>query len=195
MTRTAETPTVIDPDAAQALVTADPDVVLVDVRGAAEYATAHVPGSVNLPLDQIDAHLPRLGAGAGGRLVLVCQSGARSRQAGERLRAAGLADVAVLDGGLNAWTAAGGSVERTGPTRWALERQIRLVAGGIVALSVLGSIRVPAVRFVAGGVGAGLVVAALTDSCLMGRMLAKLPYNRGPQVDIEQSIARITGAR
>jgi hypothetical protein len=62
--------------------------------------------------------------------------------------------------------------------RWALERQIRLVAGSIVLISIVASIWWHPARFLAGAIGLGLTVAAITDTCLMGRMLMKLPYNR-----------------
>ncbi len=182
----------LDAAAVQGLVATNPDVLLVDVRTSGEYQTAHIPGSVNLTLDQVDAHLRRIVADAGGSLVLVCQSGARAGQAHERLTAAGLGDIAVLDGGMNAWVVAGGPVERAGKARWSLERQVRLVAGALVLVAVLASIAVPELRFVAGAVGAGLVLAALTDSCVMGMLLARLPYNRGPGADVEAAIARMS---
>jgi hypothetical protein len=75
-----------------------------------------------------------------------------------------------------AWTAAGGEA-RPGKERWALERQVRLVAGGIVLTSVLGSMITPKLKFVAGGVGAGLAFAAVSNTCMMGNLLSKLPYN------------------
>jgi rhodanese-related sulfurtransferase len=183
--------TALDASAVRSLLQANPDVLLVDVRTPGEYETAHIAGSINLPLDQVDAHLRRIVNDAGGRLVLVCQSGNRAAQAQQKLTAAGLTDVVVLTGGVNAWASAGGPVERSGKPRWALERQVRLVAGGIVATAIVASIWVPALRYVAGFVGAGLVVAALTDSCLMGMLLAKLPYNRGPAVDVDAAIARL----
>jgi rhodanese-related sulfurtransferase len=190
-TRPAGRKAVLDAAAVQALMATNPDVLLVDVRTSGEYGTAHVPGSVNLPLDQVDAHLRRIVTDAGGSLVLVCQAGGRASQAHERLTAAGLTDVAVLEGGMNAWVAAGGPVERAGAARWALERQVRLVAGTLVLVAVLGSIVVPGLHFVAGAVGAGLALAAITDSCLMGMLLARLPYNRGPGADVEAAIARM----
>ena len=183
--------TALEASAVRSLMATNPDVLLVDVRTPGEYEAAHIAGSINLPLDQVDAHLRRIVSDAGGRLVLVCQSGARATQAQQKLTAAGLTDVAVLTGGVNAWTAAGGPVQRTGRARWGLERQVRLVAGGIVLTAIVASIWVPALRYVAGFVGAGLVFAALTDSCLMGMLLAKLPYNRGPAVDVDAAIARL----
>ncbi len=62
--------------------------------------------------------------------------------------------------------------------RWALERQIRLVAGSIVLFAVVASIWWPPARYLAGAIGLGLTLAAITDTCLMGNMLMRLPYNR-----------------
>lgn len=180
----------LDVAAARSLVTADPDVLIVDVRTPSEFHTAHIDGAINLPLDQVNAHLRRIVADAGGGMLLVCQAGARAERARSALAAAGLADVAVLDGGMNAWIASGAPVER-GPARWALERQVRLVAGSIVFVSVVASLWVPALVLIAALIGAGLTVAALTDTCAMGALLARLPYNRGSGVDVEDAIARL----
>ncbi|MFP5369611.1 MAG: sulfurtransferase, partial [Actinomycetes bacterium] len=46
---------------------------------------------------------------------------------------------------------------------------------------VSAGLRVPKAALLAGGVGAGLTLSALTDTCTMGRILAALPHNRGPR--------------
>lgn len=182
----------IDTATARALITTDPGVLVVDVRTPSEFASAHIDGAVNLPLDQVDAHLRRIVQDAGGRMVLVCQSGGRAERARKALSEAGLPGVAVLDGGMNAWIASGAPVNRGRP-RWPLERQVRLVAGSIVLVSAVTSLWVPAAVFVAAFVGAGLTVAALTDTCAMGMLLARLPYNRAGEVDVEAAVARLRG--
>ncbi|MGC5030651.1 rhodanese-like domain-containing protein [Micromonospora sp. DT229] len=181
----------IDVATARALIAENPDTLIVDVRTPGEYDSAHVPGSINLPLDQVDAHLGRIVNDAGGRMLLICQSGARAGQACTKLVNAGLPAATVVTGGMNAWITAGGPVQR-GRERWGLERQVRLVAGSIVLLSILVSIWVPGARFVAGFIGAGLTFAALTNTCAMGMMLTKLPYNRGAGCDIDASLARLS---
>ena len=57
--------------------------------------------------------------------------------------------------------------------------------------SVLASIATPAARFLAGGVGAGLVGAALTNTCAMGTLLARLPYNRTSGETDHRATARL----
>jgi rhodanese-related sulfurtransferase len=183
-------PAAIDVASARSLMAINPDVLVVDVRTAAEFDSAHIDGAINLPLDQVDAHLRRIVADAGGTMLLICQSGGRAARAGSALAGAGLSDVAVLSGGMNSCIAAGAPVSRGRP-RWSLERQIRLVAGGIVVVSVMVGLWVPAALAIAAFIGAGLAVAALTDTCVMGMLLARLPYNRGPGVDVEAAIARL----
>lgn len=106
------------------------------------------------------------------------------------MRDAGLPNVHILDGGIAAWEAGGFTVNR-GAQRWDLERQVRLVAGSIVLSSVLGSIAVPKLKWVAAGIGGGLTFAALSNSCAMGMLLAKLPYNRGDVCDAQTVVSRL----
>ena len=51
-------------------------VQLIDVRSAAEYAAGHVPGALNVPMDQIESRLDDLAADT--EVILVCQSGNRA---------------------------------------------------------------------------------------------------------------------
>ncbi|MBL8925891.1 MAG: rhodanese-like domain-containing protein [Pseudonocardia sp.] len=187
----------LDVTALRAALAAEPDTLLVDIRSPDEFRAAGIDGAVNIPLDRLDAHLRRIVHDAGGRMVLVCQSGARAARAAERLGRAGLTDVVVLEGGMNAWVAANAPVCRFPGAAWSLERQVRLVAGGIVASSVLASVRAPRLRFVAGAVGLGLVTAAVTDTCGLARLLARLPWNRSNTIDIDAEIdaavARLRG--
>ncbi|WP_306366346.1 rhodanese-like domain-containing protein [Nocardiopsis sp. CC223A] len=185
----------IDVHAVRSLVETDPDTLLVDVRTPAEYENSHVPGAINLPLQRVSAHLERIVTDAGGRLVLICQSGDRARRCQGELVAAGLRNTVVMNGGMNAWEAQGAPVVR-GRRSWALERQVRLVAGGIVLASVLASLLWPPAVALAGLIGAGLVFAAITGTCMMGMALARLPYNRPRgHVDIEDSLERLGGGR
>ena len=152
---------------------------VIDVRSAAEYETAHIDGAINVPLAVIESHTPQVAGRLAGQVVLMCQSGTRAEQARRRLTAAGATGLQVLDGSVEQYAAAGGAVVR-GRARWSLERQVRLVAGTLVLAGVTVGLRVPKARWLAAGIGAGLTVSALTDTCTMGRILSALPYNRGP---------------
>ena len=165
------------------LLIEDPDTHILDVRTGGEFRSVHIPGSFNVPLDLLSEHRRDL-ANVEHPVVLVCQSGARATTAKGHLNEAGKANLRVLEGGIGAWQTAGGDVVR-GDETWALERQVRLVAGSIVAGSILASLKFPAARFLAGGVGAGLTFAAVSNTCAMGNMLGKLPYNRGPKCNLD----------
>lgn len=168
--------------------------VLVDVRTPGEFATGWIAGAVNLPVDQVEQHRAQLASQINRRdVVMICQAGPRASRAADLMTAVGAENVSVLDGGMNAWTAADGPTETRTSRTWALERQVRLVAGGIVATSILGSVWAPKLRFVAGGIGAGLVFAAVSNTCAMGTVLSKLPFNRAATVDVRAALDAIPG--
>ena len=166
---------------------------VLDVRTPGEFETVHIAGSYNVPLDMVKEHRDEIRSHLDEHVVLVCQSGQRAAQAEEALRDARLANVHILDGGMAAWQAAGFTVNR-GSQRWDLQRQVRFVAGTIVALSILASIVVPGMKWLAFAMGAGLSITAITNTCLMGMMLAKLPYNRGPACVASSVVAQLAGS-
>lgn len=154
------------------------DLVVLDVRSAAEFESMHIRGSYNVPLPLLSEHTEELVARLGSRVVLVCQSGARAEQARQRLDGAGPGAAYVLTGGVPAFAAAGGDVVR-GKDRWDLERQVRLAAGSLVVLGLAGGKFVsPKIRMLAGAIGAGLTFSAATNTCAMGRALSTMPWNK-----------------
>ena len=165
---------------------------VVDVRTAAEFETSHIAGSYNVPLDVLDQHSPEVAQrlDQDHDVVLVCRSGKRSTKAQALLRNAGLTSGRVLEKGITDWEGQGFAVDR-GAQRWDLERQVRLVAGSVVLSSVLGSIAVPRLKWVAAGIGAGLSYAAISNTCAMGTALSKLPYNRGATSDATTILSRL----
>jgi rhodanese-related sulfurtransferase len=194
MTTTATQARRLDALTLQERLAADDAPRVLDVRTPAEFETSHIPGAYNVPLDTLKEHRAELRRHLDEDVVLVCRSGARAAQAEEALAGAGLPGLRVLDGGMVAWESAGAPVNR-GRETWELERQVRLVAGGIVAAGVLGSVKVPALKWVAGAIGAGLTGAALTNTCAMGMVLARMPWNRAASCDLDQVVAQLTGRR
>ncbi|MDW4905523.1 rhodanese-like domain-containing protein [Streptomyces sp. ADMS] len=180
----------LDPAALHEITESGSGPRLLDVRTPGEFRTAHIPGSYNVPLDTLREHRAELLRHLDEDVVLICRSGGRAAQAEQALAEAGLPNLRILDGGVLAWEAAGGRLNR-GPARWDLERQVRLVAGGIVLLSGLAALLVPGLYLIGTAVGAGLTVAALTNTCAMGMLLSKLPYNRGPRPDLQSVISAL----
>ncbi len=191
---TAPMPAMIDSADLQNLLESPTPPRILDVRTPGEFESVHIPGAYNVPLDLLREHRDEILAHVDEDVVLVCRSGQRAAQAEETLREAGLINVHILDGGITAWQAKGFAVTR-GVQRWDLERQVRLVAGLIVSLGILASILVPGFKWVAFAIGAGLAVAALTNTCAMGMLLARLPYNRGVTCDVRTVVAQLVDSQ
>jgi rhodanese-related sulfurtransferase len=193
---TSETtrPTTLDATSLRELIDSGRAPRLLDVRTPAEFETVHIPGAYNVPLDLLREHREELRKHLDEDVVLICRSGARASQAEQALTGVGLPNLKVLDGGMLAWQASNAPVKQ-GRQRWDLERQVRLVAGSIVLVSVLGSVFVPGLKWVAAFIGAGLTFAALTNTCAMGMMLGKLPYNRGASCDLDTIVGQLRGGR
>ena len=153
----------------------EPRPQIIDVRSPTEFAAGHVPGAVNIPMEQMESRLADLHATA---VVLVCQSGTRAAMVAERL-AADRTGLQVLAGGTNAWTNNGLCTVASVRTRWSLERQVRLGAGLLVLAGVGLSLAVdPAWIYLSAFIGAGLTFAGFTNRCGMAALLAKMPWNR-----------------
>jgi rhodanese-related sulfurtransferase len=174
-------------------IASDAQLWILDVRTPAEFETAHIDGSYNVPLDVLKDHGSEVAErlDQGHDVVLVCRSGQRATQAAELLRSTGLPGGSVLENGITDWEGQGFEVNR-GVPRWDLERQVRLVAGSIVLSSVLGSVAVPRLKWLAAAIGAGLSYAAISNTCAMGTALSKLPYNRGTTTDAETLLSQLT---
>ena len=170
---------------------------LLDVRTPGEYETVHIRGAYNVPLDTLGEHAPEIrahGGGAGG--ARSASRGQRARRAEEALKAAGMPNLHVLDGGVNGWVAADRPVMR-GATRLSLERQVRIVAGALAASGGLLGARcsVRSSRLLPAFVGSGLVFAGVTDTCGMAMVLSRLPYNRPASCDVDAMVRALqTGA-
>lgn len=183
----------IDPSELDAMLASPMPPRLLDVRTPGEFDTVHIAGAYNVPLDLLREHRDDIARHLDQDVVLVCRSGQRAAQAEEALRGVGLPNLHILDGGLAAWEAHGLAVNRGRPC-WDIERQVRLVAGSIVLSSVLASVVVPKIKWLAAGIGGGLTFAAVSDTCAMGMLLAKLPYNRGASCEAESIVAELSSA-
>jgi rhodanese-related sulfurtransferase len=87
--------------------------VILDVRSAAEFENpqGHIPGALNIPLDELPARIDEIAARADNGIVAVCRTDRRSALAAKLLMQAGIGDVSVLKGGMTGWAAAGFDTE------------------------------------------------------------------------------------
>ena len=163
------------------------DLIVIDVRSAAEFENLHIRGSYTVPLPLLSEHTDELAARLGSRVVLVCQSGARAEQARQRLAGSGIDTAYVLTGGVPGFAATGGDVVK-GTNRWDLERQVRLAAGSLVVLGLAGGKFVsPKIRTLAGVIGAGLTFSAATNTCAMGQAISAMPWNKAAKEHTRES--------
>jgi rhodanese-related sulfurtransferase len=158
----------------------NPDLELIDVRTPAEFGELHVAFARNIPLDRLKP--AELGESRNGQadqaLYVICRTGSRSKMACDKLVAAGFSQIVNVQGGTQSCEQAGLPMVR-GAKAMSLERQVRIAAGSLVLLGcVLGFLVHPGFYGLAAFVGAGLVFAGVTDTCAMGMLLARLPWNQ-----------------
>ena len=173
--------TTITPQKFSELIHSGNAIELIDVRTPVEYREVHVSCARNVPLDQLNAGQFAAGRSGTEPLYVICRSGSRGKQACEKFLAAGYTNVVNVEGGTQAWDQAGLPVVR-GKKAISLERQVRIAAGLLVLTgSALGAFVSPYWIALSGFVGAGLTFAGITDTCGMGMLLARMPWNQVPK--------------
>ena len=149
---------------------------LIDVREYPEFADGHVEGSELVPLGTLDKASEDWDRSA--PLTLICRSGRRAEHARQTLASKGFFSLKVLEGGVQAWTNSGKPLTVAENKPWSMERQVRVTAGGLV-LTFCGLGMLTSKKFFlgAGLVGAGLVYAGASDTCMMASVLGRMPWN------------------
>jgi rhodanese-related sulfurtransferase len=158
----------------------NPSLALIDVRTPLEYRAVHAEPAQTVPLDQLDPKRLIESRNGNGQepICFICKSGSRAAKACEKMQAAGFGNALSIEGGTDAWERAGLPVVR-GKAAMSLERQVRIVAGSLVLIGLLlGWFVHPYLYGLSAFVGAGLIVAGVTDWCGMGMLLARLPWNQ-----------------
>jgi rhodanese-related sulfurtransferase len=151
-------------------------IPLIDVRTPAEYGSIHANGAVNHPMESLE--IEKIPFSKEQEIHVICQSGGRSMKVSQKLEAAGFTNIVNIEGGTSAWHAAGLPVVE-GKKVMSLERQVRIAAGSLVVIgAAVGQFVHPSGFGLSAFIGAGLVFAGVTDTCGMGMMIAKMPWNR-----------------
>ena len=162
------------------LINSGKHIDLIDVRTPIEFRAMHVTVARNVPLDRLDPNALRTAGGeSNDPLYIVCRSGGRSRQACEKLLAAGVTNVVNVDGGTMACASAGAPVNR-GKSAIPLNCQVQIITGVTVVAGTIAALATANLYWLSLPVvmGAGLVFSGLTNTCAMGTMLARMPWNQ-----------------
>ena len=172
----------ITPVELQQILTAQPSLLVIDVRTPVEFAEVRVSQARNIPLDELkpgSLQLPK-----DQPVYLLCRSGQRATKAADKLAKEGFSQPIVVEGGTLAWIGANLPVTRSAGKIISLERQVRIVAGSLVFFGVaLGWFVHRGFYGLSAFVGAGLVFAGVTDFCGMGLLIARLPWNKRKSLD------------
>lgn len=151
--------------------------LIVDVRTPTEYEDHHINGSVNIPLDSLLKYKKEI-LKSEKKPIFVCKTGNRSGKACEILKKELDNDFFSLKGGLDEWEKNNLEINY-GRKTWNLERQVRFTAGSIVCLGILLSFYVnDNFKFISLFIGMGLVFSAITNTCGLGMLISKMPWNK-----------------
>lgn len=150
--------------------------ILVDIREPMEHAREAIPGAKSHPLSGLDKAAL---AGTPVAVIFHCQSGKRTGDNAAHLRACGVGETFLLEGGLAGWKQAGFEtrIDRSRPIE--MQRQVQIAAGTLILTGfALAALVSPLFLGLAVFVGAGLVFAGVSGWCGMARLLGLMPWNR-----------------
>ncbi len=85
---------------------------LIDVRTPWEYRAGHIPGAINIPLQEFEERLTELSAYRDREVVVYCETGVRASYGARRLESLGFEELRFVDGDMVAWRKAGLPQER-----------------------------------------------------------------------------------
>ncbi|MCF7908280.1 MAG: MBL fold metallo-hydrolase [Candidatus Omnitrophica bacterium] len=155
----------------------DSNLKFLDVRSALEFNESHIKDSINIPIDMLNSKIKDLSQ-TDRSYIVFCRTGNRSPMAADMLLQSGIVSVKVMKGGLIAWQKQKFPVLK-GESSVSLERQVRVVAGILMLLGiVLAYFLHSGFIWISIWVACALIFAGVTNSCLMGMLLMKLPYNK-----------------
>ncbi|MBT3880940.1 MAG: rhodanese-like domain-containing protein [Candidatus Scalindua sp.] len=155
----------------------DDDLQIVDVRETSEFESEKIRDAISAPLSKFKDSSRRIDKKC--HSYITCQSGKRAEKYAKQLLEKGHENISVVTGGLKSWIDAGYPIEKEEGKVWSLERQVRFTTGLLVLLGVvLSFVFNPMFLILSGAIGAGLVFAAVTDTCGIAMVLARMPWNQ-----------------
>ncbi|CAG36602.1 rhodanese-like domain-containing protein [Desulfotalea psychrophila] len=169
----------VDADQAQQWVHSG-EAVLIDIRTMPEVMALEIAHSLYMPLSLVSAkRIEQLQLTEDKKIVFFCRSGNRSASLLEAQPNLHGGNIWSLQGGLLSWQRRGLPVATKGQQAISLERQTHITVGSLILLTAfLGATINPSFFGATAFFGAGLLFAGLSGTCMMAKMLMKLPWNR-----------------
>jgi len=153
--------------------------LLVDVRSHAEFRASHVPGAHNIPLDELGEKIGDEVKDKDQTLYLMCSCGNRSGKGCEEMEEMGYHNVISIEGGIIEMKRLGMKIIEEEHHVMSIERQVRITAGSLVLIGlILGFLVHPGYFAISAFIGMGLVFAGITNTCGLGLLLARMPWNK-----------------
>jgi rhodanese-related sulfurtransferase len=163
--------------AAKAKALIDRAAVLVDIREQDEHTRLRIGQARHQPLSRLGQFDP--GQQEASAVIFHCRTGNRTAVNADRLAGSVRCEAFILDGGIDAWKNAGLPVIEDKKQPIEMMRQVQIVAGSlVVAGTTLGFFLHPGFYALSVFVGAGLVFAGVSGTCMMARLLVLAPWNR-----------------
>lgn len=175
--------TIVASEFKQQKQSSDAKLQVIDVRTLAEVESESLADCAHFPLQDLDsaavrAYLEQHSHDSSQPVYLLCASGQRAARAAEQLQGDLGHQLVIVEGGMNALKQLGVDIAKGTGNVISLERQVRIAAGSLVVIGVILGFAVnPGFYGLSAFVGAGLVFAGVTDSCGMGMVLARMPWN------------------
>jgi len=152
------------------------EVLFLDVRSQGEYLGGHIKGSFNIPVDEISNNLD-LFKKVNSKIVFICGSGMRAQKAHKIVEDSGSKNIFILEGGMNSWISSGFEVKKLS-NLWSIERQVRLITALFILTGSILTFYNSSFIYLPIFVSLGLIFASITNSCMLGYLIMKLPYNQ-----------------
>lgn len=146
--------------------------LIIDVRSEDEFSRGHIPGSQNIPLEILASKIHEIKTKEGS-IYLSCQSGRRAEMARQQLEHKGITNILCIEGGYNGWKQSGlpTNADKRGIS---IMRQVQIIVG----LMVLIGCAYQPLWFLTPLAGMGMLIAGLSNTCLMAIALGKMPWNK-----------------
>lgn len=153
----------------------------LDVRTPSEFRQNSIKFFENISLDNIDNHLKEIKKF--NNIIILCETGNRSLEAYKKLKNH-IDNISIIDGGIRAWRKSNFPINQSKSGSISIIRQIQIIVGGGTLSSVLLSIFYNKnFIWLAGFFGVGQLVAGLSNTCALAKILNKMPWNKcNPQI-------------